>query len=328
MPQTFSPNDPHSRRDFLVTASGVAAAAAFSGTALAADVKAPKVASSVPHHGADNGSSTIVTADGTRIFYKDWGSGQPIVLSHGWPLTSDAWDSQMVFLASHGFRVIAHDRRSHGRSGQTWNGNDMDTYADDLSTLIETLDLKQAILIGHSTGGGEVARYIGRHGTKRLAKAVLISAVPPLMLKTASNPNGIPQSVFDDIRNGVANNRSGFYQNLAIPFYGYNRPGVKPDQGVIDAFWLQGMQGGIKGQFECIKQFSETDFTADLKKFDIPALVLQGDDDQIVPIGASGNLSSKIIPKAQFKVLPGASHGMCTVSAAAVNAALLEFIKG
>lgn len=328
MTHTSPPNDQHSRRDFLVTASGVAAAAAFSASTLAADVKSPKASSATAHHGADNGSSTVVTKDGTRIFYKDWGSGQPIVLSHGWPLTSDAWDSQMVFLASHGYRVIAHDRRSHGRSGQTWTGNDMDTYADDLSTLMETLNLKQAILIGHSTGGGEVARYIGRHGTQRLAKAVLISAVPPLMLKTANNPNGLPQSVFDDIRNGVINNRSAFYKSLAIPFYGYNRPSVKPDQGVIDAFWLQGMQGGIKGQYECIRQFSETDFTADLKKFDIPALVLQGDDDQIVPIGVSGNLSSKIIPKAQFKIIPGAAHGMCTVSASAVNAALLEFIKG
>jgi len=331
MTQTSPPNEQHSRRDFLVTAGGVAAAAAataaFSGSALAAQAPTPTASASRGHHGADNGSSTVVTADGTRIFYKDWGSGQPIVLSHGWPLTSDAWDSQMMFLASHGFRVIAHDRRSHGRSGQTWTGNDMDTYADDLSTLIESLDLKRAILIGHSTGGGEVARYIGRHGTQRLAKAVLISAVPPLMLKTAGNPNGIPQSVFDDIRSGVSNNRSAFYKNLAIPFYGYNRPSVKPDQGVIDAFWLQGMQGAIRGQYECIKQFSETDFTADLKKFDIPALVLQGDDDQIVPLGVSGNLSSKIIPKAQLKIIPGASHGMCTVSAGAVNSALLEFIK-
>ena len=248
------------------------------------------------------------------------------VFSHGWPLTADAWDAQMMFLAERGFRVIAHDRRSHGRSEQTWKGNDMDTYADDLATLIETLDLKNVTLVGHSTGGGEVTRYIGRHGTKRLHKAVLISAVPPLMLKTPANPGGLPMSVFDGLRQGVSTNRSQLYKDLATPFYGFNRNGAKVSQGTIDSFWLQGMQGGIKGQYECIKQFSETDFTADLRKFDIPTLVLQGDDDQIVPIGASGQMSSKIIPGAKFKVLAGASHGMCTVSADEVNASLLEFL--
>lgn len=271
--------------------------------------------------------TTITTKDGTRIFYKDWGTGQPVVFSHGWPLTADAWDSQMMFLAEQGYRVIAHDRRSHGRSQQTWTGNDMDTYADDLATLIEALDLKKVMLVGHSTGGGEVARYIGRHGTQRVAKAVLISAVPPLMLKTPTNPDGVPLKVFDDIRAGVSNDRSQFYKDLSIAFYGFNRAGAKISQGATDAFWLQGMQGGIKGQYDCIKQFSETDFTADLKKFDVPTLVLQGDDDQIVPIGVSGQKSSKIIPGATFKVIAGASHGMCTVDSAKVNAALLDFLK-
>jgi non-heme chloroperoxidase len=272
--------------------------------------------------------TTITVKDGTRIFYKDWGNGQPVVFSHGWPLCADAWDSQMMFLAEHGYRVIAHDRRSHGRSTQTWAGNDMDTYSDDLATLIEALDLKGATLIGHSTGGGEVARYIGRHGTKRVAKAVLISAVPPQMVKSDANPGGLPMSVFDGIRSGVMNDRSQFYKDLATPFYGYNRPTAKASQGVIDSFWLQGMLGGIKGQYDCIKQFSETDFTADLKKFNVPALVLHGDDDQIVPIKAAGELSSKLIPHASFKVIPGASHGMCTVNADTINAALLEFLKG
>ncbi|WP_413740100.1 alpha/beta fold hydrolase [Sodalis sp. RH14] len=271
--------------------------------------------------------STITTDDGTQIFYKDWGTGQPVVFSHGWPLTADAWDSQMMFLADKGYRVIAHDRRSHGRSAQTWDGNDMDTYADDLAALIASLDLQDAILIGHSTGGGEVARYIGRHGTGRVAKAVLISAVPPLMLQTAANPGGVPITVFDGIRAGVSADRSQFYQDLAVSFYGYNRDGAKLSQGVIDAFWLQGMAGGIAGQYACIKQFSQTDFTEDLKKFDVPTLVLQGDDDQIVPLEVSGRKSAKIIPDATLKVLAGASHGMCTVDADKVNAALLEFLQ-
>ncbi|WP_249673535.1 alpha/beta fold hydrolase [Pseudomonas abieticivorans] len=270
----------------------------------------------------------INTPDGTPLFYKDWGTGQPIVFSHGWPLSADAWDSQMLFLAGQGYRVIAHDRRGHGRSGQTWGGNDMDTYADDLAALIEALDLKDAVLVGHSTGGGEVARYIGRHGTKRVAKAVLISAVPPLMLKTAGNPGGLSIEVFDGIRKGVTDDRSQFFKDLAMPFFGFNRDGAKVSQGQIDSFWRQGMQGSVKGQYDCIEQFSAVDFTQDLKKFDVPALVLHGDDDQIVPIDASGKRSAQLIPDAQLQIIPGASHGMCAVNADVINAALLAFIKG
>jgi non-heme chloroperoxidase len=270
--------------------------------------------------------STITTKDGTEIFYKDWGSGRPVVFSHGWPLSADAWDAQMLFLGSKGFRVIAHDRRGHGRSAQTWDGNDMDTYADDLAALIEHLDLKDATLVGHSTGGGEVAHYIGRHGTKRVAKAVLIGAVPPLMLKTAANPNGTPIDVFDGIRQGVVADRSQFFRDLALPFYGYNRPNAKVSQGVIDSFWALGMAGSIKGLYDCIKQFSEVDYTEDLKKIDVPTLVLHGDDDQIVPIDAAGRLTAKIVKDATLKVYPGGAHGMCTVEADKVNADLLEFI--
>ena len=239
--------------------------------------------------------NTITTKDGTQIYFKDWGAGQPIVFSHGWPLSADAWEDQMVFLAARGYRCIAHDRRGHGRSSQPWNGNDMDTYADDLAALVETLDLKNAIHVGHSTGGGEVARYIGRHGTKRVAKAVLIGAVPPLMLKTAANPGGLPIEAFDQIRAGVLADRSQFFKDLTTPFYGANRPGAKVSQGLRDSFWLQGMLAGFKGVIDCIKAFSETDFTEDLKKFDVPTLILHGDDDQIVPIGASALLSSKIV---------------------------------
>jgi non-heme chloroperoxidase len=246
-----------------------------------------------------------------KLYYKDWGTGQPVVFSHGWPLTADAWDDQMLFLADHGYRCIAHDRRSHGRSDQTWSGNDMDTYAHDLAKLIETLDLKNAILVGHSTGGGEVARYIGRYGTKRIAKAVLISAVPPLMAKTEKNPNGLPIKVFDDIRAGVLKDRSQYFKDLAFPFYGANRPNANVSQGLRDSFWLQGMQGGIKGIFDCIKAFSETDFTQDLTKFDIPTLIIQGDDDQIVPITVSGLISVKLIKGASLKVYPGAHRTAC-----------------
>mgnify|MGYP001550175688 FL=1 len=271
--------------------------------------------------------STITTKDGTDIFYKDWGQGRPVVFSHGWPLSADAWDAQMLFLVQKGYRVIAHDRRGHGRSSQTWSGNDMDTYADDLAALIVHLDLKDAMFVGHSTGGGEVARYIGRHGTMRVAKVVLIGAVPPLMAKTAAHPDGVPIDVFDGIRKSVADNRSQFYKDLAIPFHGYNRPGAKVSQGVIDAFWAQGMQGSISGQYDCIRQFSEVDYTEDLRKIDVPALVLHGDDDQIVPIDEAGRLSAKIISDATLKVYAGGSHGMCTTMADQVNADLLAFLE-
>jgi len=269
----------------------------------------------------------ITAKDGTQIYYKDWGAGQPVVFSHGWPLTADAWDPQMVFLASNGFRCIAHDRRGHGRSSQPWDGNEMDTYADDLATLTQTLDLHDAVHIGHSTGGGEVARYIGRHGTSRVAKAVLIGAVPPLMLQTPANPGGLPLAAFDAIRAGVIADRSQFFKDLTTPFYGYNREGAKISQGVRDSFWLQGMLAGHKSVLDCIKAFSETDFTADLKKFDVPTLILHGDDDQIVPIGASAMLSSKLVPGATLKIYPGFSHGMCTVSADQINADLLAFLR-
>ncbi|NUO88148.1 MAG: alpha/beta hydrolase [Cupriavidus sp.] len=271
--------------------------------------------------------SFIASKDGTRIFYKDWGSGRPVVFSHGWPLNADAWDAQMLFLVQQGFRVIAHDRRGHGRSDQPAQGNDMDTYADDLAALLDALDLQDATLVGHSTGGGEVAHYIGRHGTKRVAKAVLIGAVPPVMLKTTAYPGGLPMAVFDDIRKGVADNRSQFYRDLAVPFFGFNRDGAKVSQGTIDAFWAQGMAGGIVGQYACIREFSEVDYTGDLKKIDVPTLILHGDDDQIVPIGNSARLSAEIVKDATLKVYPGASHGMCVINADQVNTDLLAFLN-
>lgn len=272
--------------------------------------------------------TTFTTRDGVEIYYKDWGKGQPVVFSHGWPLSADSWESQMFHLASNGFRVIAHDRRGHGRSSQPWDGNDMDHYADDLAELIEKLDLRNVILIGFSTGGGEVARYIGRHGTSRVAKAALVSAVPPLMLKTADNPDGLPIDVFDGIRAGSLADRSQLYKDLAAgPFFGFNRPGAKPSQGAIDSFWRQGMQGGHKSTYDSIKAFSETDFREDLKKFDVPTLIVHGDDDQVVPIGAAGRASAKIVRHAALKVYPGAPHGITDTHKDQLNADLLAFAR-
>jgi non-heme chloroperoxidase len=271
--------------------------------------------------------STFKTADGTLLYYKDWGTGQPVVFSHGWPLTSDAFEDQMFFLAAHGYRCIAHDRRGHGRSSQPWSGNDLDTYADDLAELVAHLDLDEAVHVGHSTGGGEVARYIGRHGTARVAGAVLIGAIPPIMIKSAANPGGTPLEAFDQIRAGVQHDRSQFFKDLSVPFYGANRPGSNVSQGLRDSFWLQGMMGGINGLYDCVKAFSETDQNGDLAKFDVPTLIIHGDDDQIVPIGDSALLSSKIVKDAVLKVYPGAPHGLCSTRKDDVNADLLDFLK-
>jgi len=272
--------------------------------------------------------STITTKDGTDLFYKDWGEGQPVVFSHGWPLSADAFEDQMFFLAQRGYRCIAHDRRGHGRSSQPWNGNDLDTYADDLAELTEALGLKDAIHVGHSTGGGEVVRYIGRHGSKRVAKAVLIGAIPPVMVKSKSNPGGTPIEEFDKQRAAVQADRSQFWKDLSLPFYGYNRPGAKVSEGVRESFWLQGMMCGFPGSYFCIKAFSETDLTDDLKKIDVPTLIIHGDDDQIVPIDDSARLSAKIVKGAVLRVFPGAPHGLCTTHKDLINAELLAFFKG
>jgi len=270
----------------------------------------------------------ITTKDGTKIFYKDWGTGQPILFSHGWPLSGDAWEAQMLFFGQNGYRVIAHDRRSHGKSSQTWDGNNMDQYADDLAELIEHLDLKNLIMIGHSTGGGEVAHYLGRHGTKRVAKVVLVGAVPPLMLKTDANPEGLPLNVFDGIRKGTALDRSQFFRDLSMPFYGFNRDGAKVNEGLRETFWLMGMAGGIKGEYDCIHEFSEVDYTDDLRKIDKPTLFIHGDDDQIVPIVAAAHKASKIVQGAVLKVYEGSAHGLAQIEPERFNADVLAFIKG
>ncbi len=325
--QKPQPNATGSRRQLLVNSVAVAASIGLPVAAIAAD-KTPSNKSAAPGHKHGlHTSNTITTKDGTQIYYKDWGTGRPVVFSHGWPLTADAWEGQMVYLGERGFRAIAHDRRGHGRSGQPWNGNDMDTYADDLATLIETLDLKDAVLVGHSTGGGEVARYIGRHGTKRVAKAVLLGAVPPIMLKTAANPGGLPMDVFDGIRAGVRADRSQFFKDLTVPFYGANRPGSKVSQGLKDSFWFMGMQGSLKAELDCIKQFSETDFTEDLKKIEVPTLIVHGDDDQIVPIADSAMLSAKLVKGSTLKVYAGAPHGLASTHQEQFNADLLAFIR-
>jgi non-heme chloroperoxidase len=325
------PPDPRlhdiSRRKALISGAALAAVAGLPVTALTAQFTPVSASTPERDHQGELRLNTITTKDGTTIFYKDWGTGIPLVFSHGWPLNADAWDAQMLFLGQHGYRVIAHDRRGHGRSGQPWNGNEMNTYADDLAALLDALDLTNATLIGHSTGGGEVVRYIGRHGTKRVAKAVLIGAVPPLMLKTEHNPGGLPISAFDQLRAGVVADRSQFFKDLSTPFYGYNKPGAKISQGVRDAFWLQGMQVSIVGAYDCVKAFSETDFTEDLKKIDVPTLILHGDADQIVPIADSALLSAKLVRNSTLKVYPGAPHGICTTLADQVNADLLTFLK-
>jgi non-heme chloroperoxidase len=320
MSQPTSKRSAVSRRGAILAGVAVTAPLALSSAASNAATSADAA------KGASSGK-TMTAKDGARIFYKDWGKGQPIVFSHGWPLSSDAWDNQMLFFGQRGYRVVAHDRRSHGRSDQTWEGNTMDQFADDLAELIVRLELKDIIIVGHSMGGGEVARYIGRHGTKRVAKVVLVGAVPPLMLKTPANPEGTTLEVFDGIRKSVAGDRSQFYKDLTMPFYGFNRDGAKVNDGLRNAFWLLGMQGGVKGQYDCVHEFSELDYTDDLKKIDKPTLILHGDDDQIVPIKASAEKSAKMIKGAQLKVFPGGSHGLAQTEADKFNSEVLNFIK-
>jgi non-heme chloroperoxidase len=315
------------RRQLLVAGAGGIAFAGLPSLAGAADAPArPLATHSTPLTGKHT-MSTITTADGTQIYYKDWGSGQPVVFSHGWPLSADDWDGQMLYFLQHGYRVIAHDRRGHGRSSQGSTGHDMDHYADDLAALTKSLDLHDAIHVGHSTGGGEVARYISRHGSKRVAKAVLISSVPPLMAKTPANPDGVPMDVLDGIRAAVAANRPQFFKDFTLPFYGFNRPGAKVSEGIREHWWLQGMMGSIQAHYEGIKAFSETDFTEDLKKMNVPTLVMHGDDDQVVPIAISSLRTAKLVPNARLKVYPGLPHGMCATHADLINPDLLAFFK-
>ncbi|ULJ75801.1 alpha/beta hydrolase (plasmid) [Rhizobium gallicum] len=306
------------RRNTLIAGVSAAAALALAGTA---------EAKTKPTSKGTTDMNFITTKDGTKIAYKDWGKGQPILFSHGWPLAGDAWDAQMLFFGMNGYRVIAHDRRGHGFSDQTWNGNNMDQYSDDLGELIEKLDLKDLVMIGHSTGGGEVAHYIGRHGSRRVAKVVLVGAVPPIMLKTEANPEGTPMEVFDSIRKGTASNRAQFFKDLSTPFYGFNRDGATVKEGLRESFWAMGMQGGIKGEYDCIKEFSEVDYTADLERIDKPTLVIHGDDDQIVPIAAAGAKTAKIVKGAEFKIYKGGAHGLAQVDPDTFNADVLKFIK-